>query len=68
MLLLGVLVSGYLWAANAANPVVVDGDRLTVHAEGTSLGELLTTVENMTGIQFTFGDLVWERKIFLISP
>lgn len=65
ILLLSVFMSGDLWAASGANPVGVHGDRLSVHAEGMALGELLMVVEDMTGVQFTFDELVAEKKIFL---
>jgi hypothetical protein len=65
MLVLSVFLSGDLCAANGFNPVQFDGDRLSAHAEGKSLGELLITVGNMTGIQFTFNELVATEKIFL---
>ena len=65
MLILSVFISGDFWPVYGANPVVVDGDRLTVHTEGMPLGELLTVIENMTGIQFTFDELPAAKKIFL---
>lgn len=65
MLVLSVFISGELCGANSANPVEVDGDRLSVYAEGTTLGELLMLVEDLTGVQFTFDELVAESKIFL---
>lgn len=65
MLVLSVFISGNVCAANGANPVRVDGDRLSVHAEGMFLGELLTVIEDMTGVQFTFDELVATDKIFL---
>jgi hypothetical protein len=65
MLVLSIFISGDLCAANGANPVRVDGDRLSVHAKGMALGELLTVVEDMTGVQFTFDELIATKEIFL---
>jgi len=64
-LLLNIFVSGYLWAANSSNTVEVEGDRLSVHAEGMALGDLLMAVRDMTGVQFGFVGSVGQRKIFL---
>ena len=65
MLLLVVFANGDLCPTHGANPVVVDGNLLTVHAEGMSLGELLMVVEDMTGVQFAFNELIATEKIFL---
>jgi hypothetical protein len=65
MLVLSVFISGDLCAANAANPVRVDGDRLSVHAEGMSLGELLIAIEEKTGINFRFDELMTGKKVFV---
>jgi len=65
ILVLSVFISGDLCAANGANPVVVDDHRLSVHAEGIALGELLIAIEEKTGVQFTFDELVATEKIFL---
>jgi len=64
-LVLSVSVSGDLWAASSSNPVEVEGDRLSVHAEGMGLGDLLMAVEDMTGVQFTFDELLATEEIFL---
>jgi hypothetical protein len=65
MLVAGILVIGHLGAARGANTVEVDGDRLSVHAEGISLGELLEVVEEKTGIQFTFTGAGATKQIFV---
>jgi hypothetical protein len=52
-------------AANDANRVEVDGDRLSVRAEGMALGNVLMAVEQETGVQFVFDGLAAERKVFL---
>jgi len=65
MLVLSIFISGDLCAANGANPVVVDDHRLSVHAEGIALGELLIAIEEKTGVQFTFDELVATKEIFL---
>lgn len=65
VLLLSIFVSGYLWAANNSNPVEVEGNQLSIHAEGMALGDLLMAVRDMTGIQFGFVGSVVQRKIFL---
>ena len=65
MLVLSVFISGELCGANSANTVEVDGDRLSVYAEGTTLGELLMVVEKMTGVQFRFDELMATKTIFL---
>jgi hypothetical protein len=65
MLVLSIFVSGDLCAANGANPVVIDGDRLSVQAEGMALGELLIAVEEKTGVQFRFDELVATKEVFL---
>lgn len=64
-LVLSVSVSGDLGATDSANPVQFDGNRLSVHAEGMVLVELLLAVEDMTGVQFTFDELVATEKIFV---
>jgi len=65
ILVLSLFVTGDLWAANGASPVGVHGSRVSVHAEGMSLGELLMLVEDLTGVQFRFDESVAERKVFL---
>jgi len=55
MLILSLFFGGNVFAANSANPVKIDGDRLSVYAEGTTLGELLMLVEDMTG--FSLGSM-----------
>ena len=65
MLILNVLVGANLWAANSAHTVDVDGDRISVHAEGMSLGELLMVVEDKAGVQFRFDELVTTKEVFL---
>lgn len=65
MLILSLFVGENVFAANRGDQVVVEGDRLTVHTEGVPLGELLTVIENMTGIQFAFDELTAAKKIFL---
>jgi hypothetical protein len=52
MLLLSLLVSRCLWAANNANSVEVDRERLTVHVRGITLAELLVSVSEVTGVEF----------------
>lgn len=65
MLVVGILVGGHLRAATGGNTVEVDGDRLSVHAEGVALDELLAVVEEMTGVEFTFTGSVATKKIFV---
>jgi hypothetical protein len=65
MLVVGILVGGHLRAAMGGNTVEVDGDRLSVHAEGIALDELLAAVEEMTGVEFTFTGSVATKKIFV---
>ena len=65
MLVLSIFISGDLCAANGANPVVVDDHRLSVHAEGIALGELLIAIEEKTGINFRFDELMTEKKVFV---
>ena len=65
MLVLSVFISGDLCAANRTNLVVLDGDRISVHTEGMSLGELLIAIEEKTGVQFRFDELVATKEIFL---
>jgi hypothetical protein len=65
MLTLGILLVGDRVPANGANTVEVDGDRISVHAEGISLGELLEDVEEKTGVQFTFTGAGAAKQIFV---
>jgi len=65
MLVLNILVGGNLWAANSTNTVEVDRDRISIHAEGISLGELLMVVKDKTGVQFRFDELVAVNEVFL---
>jgi hypothetical protein len=63
--ILGLFVNGGGWAASRTNPVEVDGDRLSAHADGIPLGELLTAVGAMTGVQFAFDESMAEEKVFV---
>jgi len=65
MLILSFFVGGNVFAANGLNPVQFDGNRLSVQVEGILLGELLMAVEDLTGVQFTFDELVAMEKIFV---
>jgi len=65
MLVLSLLASGYLWAANNSHPVEVDGDRISVQADGIPLGELLLAIKNLTGIHFGFDELMAKRETFV---
>lgn len=65
ILAVGILVGGHPWALSGGNTVEVDGDRLSVHAEGIALDELLAVVEELTGVEFTFTGSVATKKIFL---
>jgi hypothetical protein len=65
MLVVGILMGGNQWAFSGGNTVEVDGDRLSVHAEGIALDELLAVVEEVTGVEFTFTGSVATKKIFV---
>jgi hypothetical protein len=65
LLVVSLVFSGNLWAGDDSNRIRVDGDRLSVRAEGMALGNLLHAVEQATGVQFVFDGLAAERKIFL---
>jgi len=65
MLVVGMVVGGHLRAASGGNTVEVDGDRLSVHAEGIALDEVLALVEEKTGVQFTFTGSVATKQIFV---
>jgi hypothetical protein len=65
LLVVSLSIGGHITAANEANRVEVDGDRLSVRAEGMALGNLLMAVEQATGVQFVFDGLAAERKVFL---
>jgi hypothetical protein len=65
LLVLSILVSGYLWAANRTRPVEVNEGRLSVHVDGMTLGELLVVVEEKTGVQFKCDEVVASEKIYL---
>lgn len=56
---------GDLWGARNANMVEIDGDRLTVRADGVALAELLRVIEDMTSVQFSFDPSLAENKVFL---
>lgn len=60
-----LFAGGNLWAANRAEPVEVNGDQLSVRAEGMALGKLLVAVEKMTGVQFWLDKSMAEEKVFL---
>lgn len=63
--ILGLFVSGGVGAANAESPVEVNGGRISVHADGIPLGELLTAVGAMTEVQFGFNESMAEEKVFV---
>lgn len=65
LLVVSLSIGGGLLVANEANRVEVDGDRLSVRAEGMGLGDLLMAVEEVTDVQFVFDGLVTEKKVFL---
>jgi len=65
MLILSLFFGGNVSAANSANPVKIDGDRLSVHVDGMTLGELLVVVEEKTGVQFGCDEVVASEKIYL---
>jgi hypothetical protein len=45
--------------------VAVVGDRISVQASGTPLGEVLTNIEQITGIEFEVDEGLLEEKIFV---
>jgi hypothetical protein len=65
VLVFTIFAGGHLRAANEANRVEIDGDRLSVRAEGMPLGDLLMAVEEATGVQFAFDGLVAKKEVFL---
>jgi hypothetical protein len=65
VLVLSLFASGYLWAANNSHPVEVNGDQLSVQADGIPLGELLIAVEDLTDIHFDSDELMAKRETFL---
>ena len=40
-----------------------DGERISVHADGVSLGQLLSLIEKQTGVQFSLNSLAAETIV-----
>lgn len=51
-------------AAATIAHVDFDGKRLSVHADGVALGQLLSTMAEQTGVQFSYDDLVADIVIY----
>jgi hypothetical protein len=65
VVLLGLFVSGGVRAAYAESPVEVKGGRISVHADGIPLGELLTAVGALTEVQFGLDKSLAEERVFV---
>ena len=50
--------------ASTTADVKYDGNRLSVHADGVALGQLLSMVEKHTGIQFSYNELLAEMNVY----
>ena len=50
--------------ASTTADVKYDGKRLSVHASGVPLEQLLSTVEKHTGIQFSYNELLAETNVY----
>ena len=65
-----VLISIYLIinvqapSASTTARVDYDGKRLSVHADGVALGELLSMVEKQTGVRFSYDDSLAETIVY----
>lgn len=53
------------WAAHASDSIEVNGNLISVHADGVARGELLKAVQQVTGIRFSFDEAVGESEVFL---
>lgn len=67
MILFSLFVGKGAWALSGSNRVDFDGERLSVHAEGIPLNELLIAVSDLTDIEFRFDAWQGKRRFFLIS-
>lgn len=65
ILVLGIFFVGDPCAQDTAKLVEVNGDRVSVQADGIPLGELLAAVEDLTGIYFRFDELMAKKETFL---
>ena len=65
IILSGLFVPKDCWAVSTAEAIEFDGNRLSLCAKGIPLGELLTSVSKITGIEFKCDDLVRNKKIWL---
>jgi hypothetical protein len=50
--------------ASTTADVKYDGKRLSVHADGVALGQLLSMVKKHTGIQFSYNELLAEMNVY----
>lgn len=55
----------FAWAAYGSDWLKVNGNLISVHADGMALGEVLAAVEDMTGIYFRFDESQGEKKVSL---
>jgi hypothetical protein len=60
-----LMVCMLAWAARASDSIEVNGNFISVHADGMARGELLKAVQNVTGIRFSFDETVGEGGVFL---
>jgi len=65
ILVLGIFFVGNPCAQDTAKLVEVNGDRVSVQADGVPLGELLVAVEELTGVHFRFDELMAKRATFV---
>jgi hypothetical protein len=55
----------FAWVAYGSDWLKVNGNLISVHADGMALGEVLAAVEDMTGIYFRFDESQGEKKVSL---